>query len=170
MSPTARTIQWAKKKGWVAGITEKWNPFAHIRQDLFNMIDVLIMRPKTRSEWPRWGLDAYQITSGSNAASRVTKLLANPNLKRWVLTGNDIYVASWERQGPHGKRKLWTLRRQRAVLEGDMVRFVEVEDLPDLDAGLESVDGSVSVEVPSTETADRQVRRKSDVAFQDISE
>ena len=34
-SPTQRSLQHCRKNGWIAGVVEKWNQYARIRQDLF---------------------------------------------------------------------------------------------------------------------------------------
>ncbi|WP_428851320.1 hypothetical protein [Imbroritus primus] len=42
-SPTQRTLALLRKEGYTAEVTEHWNAFAGIRQDLFNVIDVLAL-------------------------------------------------------------------------------------------------------------------------------
>ena len=33
MSPTARSLAWLRDGGWTAGVVERWNPGARVRQD-----------------------------------------------------------------------------------------------------------------------------------------
>jgi hypothetical protein len=96
VSPTQRTLKHLREQGYpLVAVTEKWNPHAKIRQDLFGIVDVLAV-----------GNDivAVQATSGSNVSSRVAKLTASDALP--VLRKANIRVLV------HG----WTKRRGRYQL------------------------------------------------------
>lgn len=98
MSPTQRTLAELKKRGYRAAITERWNSFARIRQDLFGVVDVLAIGHGETL--------AVQCTSGSNVAARVAKIAeaeATPDMRR---AGWRIAVWGW-RKNAAGK---WTLR------------------------------------------------------------
>lgn len=103
-SPTQRSLKELKKLGFTAGITEKWNPHAHIRQDLFGCLDLVAMRPGV-------GIVGIQACAGASHAARRTKMLAEPRLRTWLESGGRAEVWSWAKQGARGKRKVWTLRR-----------------------------------------------------------
>ncbi len=109
-SPTQRTLKFLRATGCTVAVTEKWNPHAKLRQDLFGFIDVLSMDPR------RQGLLAVQATSGPNHAARLTKLLQLPAAKLWIETGNRIWVVSWRKAGEKGKRKLWTPRIEEVTI------------------------------------------------------
>ena len=105
MSPTQRTLAHARKLGYLCAITERWNVYAKIRQDLYGFIDVLA--------FDKDNIIAIQTTSGSNHAARVEKILASPIAMAWLVQVNrKIEVWSWAKQGPRGKRKTWVLRRE----------------------------------------------------------
>ena len=89
MSPTQRTLAFFRKQGFAVAITEHWNPFARIRQDLFGMIDILVLDP------PK--ILGVQCTSRSNHSARVKKILANPCTKDWLLCNADLRVFSWKK-------------------------------------------------------------------------
>ena len=99
-SPTQRTLKWLREQpGFrLAKITEHWNSFAKIRQDLFGFVDVLgIVGQRTV---------AVQTTSGSNVAARVTKISAEcgeaaQNLldAHWL-----ILVIGWRKLKPRGQK------------------------------------------------------------------
>ena len=105
-SPTARTLAECRSRGWIAVVTERWNPYAHVRQDLFGWMDVLAL------DLLHGIAIGIQTTSSTNHASRVEKVreLAGPWL---VVPGHEAWVWSWSKKGPRGGRKLWTLREER---------------------------------------------------------
>ena len=100
MSPVQRSLAKLRSEGWTAAITERWNQYARVRQDLFGFVDVLCIAPGR-------GFLAVQTTSGSNAASRVAKIRAEPRAEIWIASGGKIVVHAWAKRGPRGKRKLW---------------------------------------------------------------
>lgn len=103
-SPTARSLEECRKRGWIAGVVERWNQHAHVLQDLFGCIDIIAITPT--------GILAIQATSnnGGNHSARVAKVLAEPRAKAWVEAGGKFEVWSWAKQGARKERKLWTLR------------------------------------------------------------
>lgn len=87
--------------GYTAAVTERWNPHAKVRQDLFGFIDVLAFRPDR-------GWLLVQATSGSNHASRVAKILGLPLARRAAGTPCTlIEVWSWKKVAGR-----WEVRRQ----------------------------------------------------------
>jgi ketosteroid isomerase-like protein len=87
-----------RKRGYRCAITERWNPHAHIRQDLFGVVDVLCIKAGETI--------AVQTTSGSHVAARVTKIAeceATPDMRD---AGWKIVVHGW-RKSANGR---WTLR------------------------------------------------------------
>lgn len=103
-SPTQRTLKKLRDENYCAAITEKWNAYSKVRQDLFNFADLVAVRSDLS------GVLAIQTTSGSNASARRTKILANPIAKVWLEAKNRIEVWSWAKRGKRGKRKLWQVR------------------------------------------------------------
>ena len=101
MSPTARTLAWCRKQGWIAEVTERWIPQARKRKDLFSFIDIVCLRPN------HFGVLGIQATSTPNINARLTKIAAEPKAKLWQLAGNPILVIGWSKKGPRGKRKVW---------------------------------------------------------------
>lgn len=104
VTPTARTLAECRKRGWTAGVVERWNAHVHILQDLFGCIDIIALTPD--------GILAIQATGGDGGAhaARVKKILAEPRAKKWVESGGRFEVWSWAKRGDRGARKLWTLR------------------------------------------------------------
>ena len=98
MTPTQRSLAYLRDLGYIAQVVERWNPWAKVRQDLFQIIDILAIGYGETI--------GVQCTSGSNVAARVRKIAdaqATPELRRsgWKLIG-------------HGWRKAkgrWVLRQ-----------------------------------------------------------
>lgn len=107
MSPTQRALAHCKAMGWTAGIVEKWNAFAKIRQDLFGCIDLIVL------DGAGGGPIGVQVTSGSNHAARVAKATAEPRLATWLAAPARFEVWSFAKRGERGKRKTWELRVTR---------------------------------------------------------
>ena len=134
-SPTQRSLAYAEDHEWPAAVVEKWvprgpggpplaapgapayagSPFG-FRKDMWGCIDLLVL-----DDLP--GVLAVQACAGSSHATRAAKARGiifmdsdGPKkgraLRRWLEKGNRIEVWSWAKQGPRGKRKLWTLRRE----------------------------------------------------------
>jgi hypothetical protein len=90
-SPTQRTLARLKKENYdLVAITERWNPFARIRQDLFGIIDILAIKDGD--------CVALQITSYSNISSRVRKITESPALPFIRAAGWTILVEGWKKE------------------------------------------------------------------------
>lgn len=98
VSPTQRSLRYLREQGWpLVEVTERWNPHARIRQDLFGFIDLLAVGPA--------GVLAVQTTTSENVAARVKKIGDHPNIAAVREAGIGVHVHGWsKRQGR------WTLR------------------------------------------------------------
>lgn len=105
MTPTQRSLKKLRDDGWTVAITERWNPFAHIRQDLFGFIDLLALSPGR-------GILAVQTTSGANVAARIDKIKAEPKAAIFKACGGSVVVHGWRKVGPRGKVKHWECREE----------------------------------------------------------
>lgn len=96
-SPTQLTLRHLRSQGYMAEVTEKWNQWARIRQDLFGIVDVLAVGDG--------GTIAVQCTSDSNVSKRVHKIAdsdATPYIRK---AGWKLVVHGWRKR--EGR---WTLR------------------------------------------------------------
>lgn len=107
-SPTQRTLERLRKEGFTCAVVERWNAFAKIRQDLFQCIDVLGIRPGI--------ILGIQATSASNLAARVKKSVAEPRLRTWLESGGLFEVWGWGKK-KQGNRRLWQVTRRVITLE-----------------------------------------------------
>jgi hypothetical protein len=125
-SPTARTLAFARKRGWDIGVVEQRIPRTFITRDLFGFIDLVAMDDQP-------GLLAIQATSdnGGNAAARCAKIVDDehrPAAVRWLSSGLRLEVWAFGKRGAAGTAKRWRLRRQRATLEAGAIVWSEVRE------------------------------------------
>ena len=98
-SPTHLTLKHLRAEGWpLVEVTEKWNPHARIRQDLFGFVDVLAVGPQ--------GVLAVQTTSVDHVSHRVAKIADHPNVAAVREAGIAIHVHGWAK-----KSGRWVLAR-----------------------------------------------------------
>ena len=123
ISPTARTLAYLRKQGYLAAVVEKWVPGANIRQDLFGFADILAVYPG--KVWqPSSGSGSstvvkskefllVQTTTAGNFSSRMKKAKGRPELGIWLQAGGKFEVHGWSK-GPDGK---WKVRVVMVMLE-----------------------------------------------------
>lgn len=96
-SPTQRTLAELRKRGYpLVQVVERWNPFAHVRQDLFGIIDVVAVGDD---------IVGVQATSASNVSSRVAKVTESEALPVLRKAGIRVLVHGWSKRGNR-----WVLR------------------------------------------------------------
>lgn len=110
-SPAQRSLTLLREQGYTAQITEHWNPFAHIRQDLFGFLDIICIKSGVT------GVLGIQTTSTGNISARVKKILSIPEAVTWLSGGNKLIVHGWSKKGKAGKRKLWQLTEREITLK-----------------------------------------------------
>jgi hypothetical protein len=92
-SPTERSLAKIRKDGYTAAVTEHWNAFARIRQDLFGFIDIVAIKDTEP------GVIGIQTTSKGNMQARILKIKREPVAKVWLASGNRIIVDGWLKKG-----------------------------------------------------------------------
>lgn len=103
-SPTQRAKAHAESLGYQVAITERWNAFAKVRQDLFGFIDLLCMKEGHV-------LLAIQVTTTGNMVARLTKIKSLSASWKWITTGNRLEVWGYALRGKKGTRKKYELKR-----------------------------------------------------------
>lgn len=88
-SPTQRSLKIMRERGFVCEITERWNPFAKIRQDLFNFVDILCVKDGITV--------AVQTTSYGNISARIKKIEALETYPIVRSAGWVILVQGWKK-------------------------------------------------------------------------
>jgi hypothetical protein len=94
-SPTQRSLKHLREEGYCVAVVEKWNPHARIRQDLFNVFDLLAL-PGEGAGHAMHPL-AVQVTSRSNMSARIDKIVAQPEAQVWHQCGGLIEVHGWDK-------------------------------------------------------------------------
>lgn len=97
-TPTQRSLKYLRDQGFTVAVTEHWNAFARIRQDLFGFIDLLALRGDETL--------AVQTTSYSNVSARVKKITEHENLANVRKAGWGISVHGWHKS----KSGKWEVR------------------------------------------------------------
>ena len=109
-SPTQRSKALLLKRGYLVAITERWNPFAHIRQDMYGFIDLLAISGNETL--------AIQTTSIGNISARIKKIRETQAAALWLESPTrKIIVHGWGKRGPRGKRKLWECKETEITVE-----------------------------------------------------
>ena len=88
-SPTQLSLKLMKERGYKCEITERWNPFARIRQDLFGFIDVLCLGDGE--------IIGVQTTTANNMSARVKKIREHDNLLPALDSGMRVLVHGWQK-------------------------------------------------------------------------
>jgi hypothetical protein len=100
MTPTARTLTYLRRAGYLAAVVEAWIPRIDRRRDLFGFADVLACHPRD-------GLFLLvQVTTGGHLAHRLKKAKRRPELALWLKAGGRVEVHGWIRRGGR-----WSVRR-----------------------------------------------------------
>jgi carbonic anhydrase len=97
-SPAQRSLKYLREQGYTAAITEHWNGFARIRQDLFGFVDIVAIRDGETL--------AVQTTSYSNMAARIKKIAEHENVAVVRKANWRIEVHGWKK---NQKTKRWEL-------------------------------------------------------------
>ena len=85
-SPTSLALKLLRKEGYTAQVVEQWVPVAHIRRDLFGIIDIVAVKEGV------FGVLGIQVTSKSNISARLHKASQNKNLLVWYKAGNNFEI------------------------------------------------------------------------------
>lgn len=89
-SPTQRALKYLRDDlKYLAQVVERWNQWAHVRQDLFGFIDIVAC-----GDGAIWGI---QCTSGTNHAARRTKIMSEDKALRWLHAGGKIMIVSFRK-------------------------------------------------------------------------
>jgi hypothetical protein len=111
ISPTQRSLQLLRERGYHAGIVERWVGPARKRIDLFGFGDLVALG--------RGEIVIIQTTTGDNMASRRVKMMALPEFSEWLRCGGVVELHGWRKKrmrtkrGKIGKRVKWEPRVER---------------------------------------------------------
>jgi len=133
MTPTARSLHYLRGRGYHAFVTERWNPYAKIRQDLGGFADIVAWAAPRNAlaglapGMPWVGFVAVQATTTGHLSHRADKiggLVPNPAAVDWIGAGGRLILMGWSLKGPRGKRKTWALTQWHGRVAGDLLTFV----------------------------------------------
>lgn len=121
MTPTARSLAFARSQGWHPAVAERRLPRIGTTVDLYGIVDLVVLDGAP-------GLVGVQATSGGNLAARTHKVSAASTARWWLAAGLRLECWGWSKRKVRrgGKAVRWTLRRLAARLDGDRVTWEEV--------------------------------------------
>jgi len=90
-SPTQLSLKKLRADGYLVAITERWNAFAKIRQDMFGFIDLLAVKEGE--------ILAVQTTSASNMSARAKKIADSENIGMIRKSGIKVHIHGWVKNG-----------------------------------------------------------------------
>ena len=122
MSPTQRSLDYARKQGWIASVCERYCAYTRRRYDLFGVFDLIVLDDQ-------WGCIGVQTTSGSNMSARRHKMEESKDCDRWLAAGLRAEVWGW--------RKVAAYRKDgsRAAVDRWAIRVVRLQAPAGLAAG-----------------------------------
>lgn len=119
-TPTSRTLDECKKRGWPAYVTEKRIPKINILKDAFGFGDVLAIDGEP-------GSMLIQATANQgHVAKRVRKITEDctDNARAWLEAGNRIEVWGWAKRVHKFKNGKKGMRWKLRVVPVTLVDFV----------------------------------------------
>jgi hypothetical protein len=90
-SPTQLSLKKLRADGYLVAITEKWNHFCKIRQDMWGIIDLLAIKENE--------ILAVQTTSASNMSARAKKIADSENIGMIRKSGIKVHIHGWVKTG-----------------------------------------------------------------------
>lgn len=117
---TQRSLKYLREQGWTVCIVEKFLPARGTmkfprRIDAFGFGDILACAPITHENYDgrQSKIALVQSCPGASHAEHKAKILAIPEFQTWKASGGMVLLMSWAKQGPRGKRKMWTVREEQ---------------------------------------------------------
>lgn len=105
LSPTQLSLKLMRERGYLCEVTEKWNPWAKIRQDLFGFVDILCIKEGE--------VIGVQCTSRPHVSTRYNKIRDHDNIW-WVLdSGIRVLIQGWSKN----KSGRWEMREVEVKAE-----------------------------------------------------
>jgi len=112
-SPTQRSLKHLRELGYQVGITEKWNQYARIRQDLFGWLDMVAVHPEKK-------ILGVQTTTKSNMPARLEKARGNAALVSWLLGGGRLECHGWRKLKGHWVVSIQEISIQDLALQANV--------------------------------------------------
>lgn len=106
---TPKSLANLRDRGYKVAVVEKWNSFAHIRQDLFGMFDIVAIHEDFN------GVLGVQTTTKDHINDRIKKITENDVRSVWLKAGNTIEVHGWIKRATSGKRKVWDVEIHQII-------------------------------------------------------
>lgn len=127
-SPTSRTLEECRKRGWLPGVVERWKPGFRkdlktgrleqvpygTRVDFLGFADLMVLDGKG-------GYLAIQACAGGDLTKRLYKAMDVPELKEHLAQGNRFQVWGWRELKSMPGRRRWYPKIVSVVLRDGML-------------------------------------------------
>ena len=90
MSPTAKSLAYLRKQGFLCAVVESWIPRCNLRRDLFGFADILAVNSVNKK------FLLVQTTSLGNVSARLKKARGRHELLIWLRAGGRFAVHGWD--------------------------------------------------------------------------
>ena len=87
ISPTQLSLAMLREDGWFCWITEHYNYYAKIRQDLWGFVDIIALKPGQ--------ILGVQTTTATNMSARINKIADHENVGKVRDANIMIHVHGW---------------------------------------------------------------------------
>lgn len=91
MSPTQRSLQLLRSRGYIPWIVERWIAQARKRVDFYGIADIIAIHPESGD------MLAVQTTSMSNLGARVDKITHHEHLELLRKAGIGVHCHGWRK-------------------------------------------------------------------------
>jgi hypothetical protein len=92
LTPTARSLAYLRRNGYLAAAVERWIAQVGKKRDLFGVGDLLAVHPKDKV------FLLVQVTSLPHVGDRLKRCRARPELAVWLAAGGLFEVHGWSRR------------------------------------------------------------------------
>ena len=97
-SPTQRSLKKLRGEGYLVAITEHWNPFSHIRQDLYGFIDLLAIKKDE--------ICGIQCGCKGDISKKIKKITEHKNFQAVKESPIRIIIHGWDDEGDLEEREI----------------------------------------------------------------
>lgn len=106
-SPNGMSMDLLKERGLEADLVERVIPHTRIKKDLFGCIDIVYLDNTIV------GLQVTSDDTGGNSGVRYRKIIAEPRMRQWLVSGGRIVIHAWAQRG---KPKRWGVTEREVTL------------------------------------------------------
>lgn len=113
-----RSKKLLEQQGFKVAIVERWNQWAHKRQDLYGLADLIAVKGDRSGT-------TYVQACGEDCQAHIEKMTENTVLPDILKAGNPVFLWAWRLREHEGTKPTWQLREIEFQLKEGSVICVE---------------------------------------------